>query len=251
MSKEAANEASIQEETFSDRDELLGSSFQLSSFDRNSQRNSERLIDGSEDESTTAFLRENRSKSNIFMAFMNMANSILGAGVIGQPFAIKNCGLVGGIFAVILLSVLVDWTIRLIVVNMKITGKTTYQDSVEFAMGRKGKLLILLSNGLFAFGGCVGFCIIIGDTIPHVLRAFFPGHENLFHRNIIIILVTCFISFPLSLNRNISKLSKASMLALVSMVFIVVIVLVEGPMIDDAYKGSFNTTCLLYTSRCV
>ena len=29
------------------------------------------------------------------MAFMNMANSILGAGIIGQPYAFRNSGLIG------------------------------------------------------------------------------------------------------------------------------------------------------------
>lgn len=196
-----------------------------------------------------SLLQEHNQKSNIYMAFMNMANSILGAGIIGQPFAIKNCGLLGGVFAIILLSFLVDWTIRLIVVNLKLTGKTTYQDTVEFALGRWGKILILLANGLFAFGGCIGFCIIIGDTIPHVLRAFFPSHESMFHRNIIISFVTVFISLPLSLNRDISKLSKASMLALISMLLIVFIVVIKGPMVDSSYKGDLKKNEIVFTPR--
>lgn len=34
--------------------------------------------------------------STMKMAFMNMANSILGAGIIGQPYAFRNSGLIGG-----------------------------------------------------------------------------------------------------------------------------------------------------------
>ncbi|CUS24325.1 LAQU0S15e01970g1_1 [Lachancea quebecensis] len=249
MSKDPFNEPFLQGRGSRDQRGLLSDHFELSSFDRSNQARPERRSMDSEDGFASTFLHEQRSKSNILMAFMNMANSILGAGIIGQPFAVKNCGLLGGVLAIVLLSFLVDWTIRLIVVNLRISGKTTYQDSVELAMGRKGKLLILLSNGLFAFGGCIGFCIIIGDTIPHVLRAFFSGHDNLFHRNIVIVVVTCLISFPLSLNRDISKLSKASMLALASMVVIVVIVVCKGPTTDSAYKGSFNSGNLLFTPR--
>lgn len=105
-------------------------------------------------------LRDNDKKSTMRWAFMNMANSILGAGVVGQPFAIRNCGIIGGILAYIILVLLVDWTLRLIVINLTLAGKKTYQDTVEFALGRKGRILVLLSNGLFAFGGCIGFCII-------------------------------------------------------------------------------------------
>ncbi|AET37341.1 Avt2p Ecym_1084 [Eremothecium cymbalariae DBVPG len=202
-----------------------------------------------EDPNVSQLTNPNRGKSNMYMAFMNMANSILGAGVIGQPFAIKNCGLIGGVCLIVLLTIIVDWTIRLIVINLKLTGKTTYQDSVEFAMGTKGKLLILFVNGLFAFGGCVGFCIIIGDSIPHVLKAFFPSHSELFRRNVVISVVTLFISYPLSLNRNISKLSKASMLALVSLLLIVALVIIRAPKVEDEYKGQFTWEEAFITPR--
>ena len=44
-------------------------------------------------------LRENDKKSSMRMAFMNLANSILGAGIITQPFAIKNAGILGGLIS--------------------------------------------------------------------------------------------------------------------------------------------------------
>lgn len=224
---------------------------ELASFD-NSKYNEENTMPldlEQEDPFTESIYLSNERKSNRYMAFMNMANSILGSGVIGQPYAMKNCGLVGGLIATLLLSILVDWTIRLIVINLKLTSKTTYQDSVEVALGKWGKILILAANGLFAFGGCIGFCIIIGDTIPHVLSAFFPNHSGLFHRNIIIVLVTVFISYPLSLNRDISKLSKTSMLALFGLLAIVVIIIIKAPMAPSEYKGTFSAGELIITPR--
>lgn len=182
-------------------------------------------------------LRDNDKKSTMRWAFMNMANSILGAGVVGQPFAIRNCGIIGGILAYIILVLLVDWTLRLIVINLTLAGKKTYQDTVEFALGRKGRILVLLSNGLFAFGGCIGFCIIIGDTIPHFLQSIFHSSNFFFRRNVVITIVTLFISYPLSLQRNIAALSKASFLALISMVVIVFSVVVQGPRVDMSLKG--------------
>lgn len=195
-----------------------------------------------EDPLVADVLRDNESKSSMRWAFMNMANSILGAGVIGQPFAIKNCGIIGGIFVYLALVLLVDWTLRLIVINLTLSGKKTYQDTVEFAMGKWGRILVLVSNGLFALGGCIGFCIIIGDTIPHFLRAVFQSNSPLLGRNVIITAVTCFISYPLSLQRNIAALSKASFLALISMVIIVSCVVIRGPLLDSSLKGGPLTT---------
>lgn len=178
--------------------------------------------------------------STMRMAFMNMANSILGAGIIGQPYAFKNSGLVGGIVLMVFLTFLVDWTLRLIVVNASLLRKSSYQDTVQYCFGNVGKALLLFSISSFAYGGCIAFCIIIGDTIPHVFKAFLPlaitSPESIsgwiFRRNSIIILFTVCVSYPLSLTRDISKLAKASAFALMGMLIIVVTVVLRGPFTD-------------------
>lgn len=82
-----------------------------------------------------------------------------------------------------------------------------------------------------------------GDTIPHVIRSAFPTLQVipilslLTNRKFIIFLCTSCISYPLSLYRDIHKLSRASGLALVGMLIIVISVLVEGPHVPPELKG--------------
>lgn len=180
--------------------------------------------------------QEDSPKSSMKMAFMNMSNSILGAGIIGQPYATKNCGIFTSIFVFIFLTVLVDWTIRLIIINCKLSATKTYQDTANQCFGKLGKFIILLSQGFFAIGGSVAFCIIIGDTIPHVLQSITPDKwlENnyflqfLLKRNTVIVLLTCFISYPLSLTDNIAKLAVSSLFALINMLTIILIIVIHG-----------------------
>ena len=193
-------------------------------------------------------------KSNMKMAFMNMANSIIGAGIIGQPYAVRQSGLVGGILLLISLTFVIDWTIRLMVVNAKMSGTDTFQATVSKCFGKFGLITISVAQGAFAFGGSMAFCVIIGDTIPHVINAIFPSLQNtpvisvLVKRNSIIIIFTTFISYPLALNRDISKLAKASALALVSMLIIVLTVVIRGPALNTDLKGSFNLPLLTVNS---
>lgn len=90
------------------------------------------------------------------------------------------------------------------------------------------------------------FGMIIGDTIPHVIRSVFPSLSSvpvlsiLTHRNVIILLTTLCVSFPLSLYRDIHKLARASALALVSMLVIVASVLIESPRVDPELRGDSN-----------
>lgn len=87
------------------------------------------------------------------------------------------------------------------------------------------------------------FGIIIGDTIPHVIRSVFPKLSTipilklLTNRQFMIALCTICVSYPLSLYRDIHKLSRASGLALVGMLVIVCSVLIEGPHAPPELKG--------------
>lgn len=106
---------------------------------------------------------------------MNMANSIIGAGIIGQPYAFRQAGLTMGVLLLVALTITVDWTIRLIVVNSKLSGADSFQGTMEHCFGKSGLVAISVAQFAFAFGGMLAFCIIVGDTIPNVVAAIFPS----------------------------------------------------------------------------
>jgi len=101
------------------------------------------------------------------------------------------------------------------------------------------------------------FSVIIGDTIPHVIAYLFPvlaehaGLRLLVDRRFIIVLCTLAVSFPLSLHRDIVKLSKSSgfgkslmreqesaeQAALVSMCIIVTTVVLRGAAVEPELRG--------------
>ncbi|MBE3041530.1 hypothetical protein IMZ48_02910 [Candidatus Bathyarchaeota archaeon] len=152
-----------------------------------------------------------RPKSGLRSAFMNMANSIIGAGIIGQPYALRQAGLLSGIVLLVLLTLAVDWTVRLIVVNSKLSGANSFQGTVQHCFGKAGLIAISVAQWAFAFGGMVAFAVIVGDTIPHVLLAIWPNLRDvavlglLADRRAVIVVFVMGISFPLTLYRDIAK----------------------------------------------
>ncbi|KAH0827502.1 transmembrane amino acid transporter protein-domain-containing protein [Lanmaoa asiatica] len=148
-----------------------------------------------------------------------------------------------GIFLLVVLCGVTDWTIRLVVINAKLSGRNSYIEIMNSCFGASGRAAVSLFQFAFAFGGMCAFGIIIGDTIPHVIRSLFPTIYkipilSLFaNRQFIIALCTICVSYPLSLHRDIHKLSRASGLALIGMVIIVTSVLIEGPHADPELKG--------------
>ena len=156
-------------------------------------------------------LENARPRSGTKMAFMNMANSIIGAGIIGQPYALRQAGMVTGILLLAALTLTVDWTIRLIVINSKLSGADSFQATMQHCFGKSGLVAISVAQWAFAFGGMIAFCIIVGDTIPHVLESMFPSLRDmsflwlLTDRRAVIVLFVLGVSYPLSLYRDIAK----------------------------------------------
>ncbi|KAH6897426.1 transmembrane amino acid transporter protein-domain-containing protein [Thelonectria olida] len=193
-----------------------------------------------------------RPKSGLKSAFMNMANSIIGAGIIGQPYAIRQAGLLAGILLLVGLTVIVDWTICLIVINSKLSGTSHFQGTVEHCFGRSGLIAISVAQWVFAFGGMVAYGVIVGDTIPHVLKAVWPDLPGvpvlglLTNRQVAIAVFIMGIGYPLTLYRDIAKLAKASTFALIGMLVIVVTVLIQGILTPSAERGSFSPQLLTF-----
>ncbi|GAB5591375.1 hypothetical protein Unana1_06275 [Umbelopsis nana] len=196
------------------------------------------------DPTLDAALRLPTDGGSIFESFVNMANSIVGAGIIGLPFAFKEAGLWMGIVLLIGLTIVVDWTVRLLIFNGKMAGQTTYIDLMDFAFGRPGRIAISIFSFIFAFGAMCAYCVIIGDTIPHVIRSLVPTIDSIpilwmfSNRRLCITFFTVTVSWPLSMYRDISKLAKTSALALSAIFVIIITVLIEGPKMAAEIRGA-------------
>ncbi|GAV29481.1 hypothetical protein PMKS-002982 [Pichia membranifaciens] len=108
--------------------------------------------------------------SDLKSAFFNMTNSIVGAGIVGIPKAFLNSGLIAGALLMIILTFLNDWTLRLIIVNTKLSGTKSYTGFVTHSYGTVGKIIVLLSQGLFALGGSIELVgATSGSTLAYIL----------------------------------------------------------------------------------
>ncbi|KAG5651775.1 hypothetical protein H0H81_007528 [Sphagnurus paluster] len=183
------------------------------------------------------------SGGGLLDSIANMANSILGAGIIGLPYAVSQAGFFTGLLLLVALCGVTDWTIRLIVVNAKLSGRQSYIEIMDHCFGPSGRAAVSFFQFAFAFGGMCAFGIIIGDTIPHVVRSIFPNLYTIpflsifANRQFIIALCTVCVSYPLSLYRDIHKLSRASGVALLGMLIIVASVIIEGPHSAPELRG--------------
>lgn len=96
------------------------------------------------------------AKSGIFGTSSNLVNSIVGAGIIGIPYAIHNAGLVAGILLLVLVSYLTDKSLRILIElanfhpKLKDLGVHTFEDLMSIPFGRYGTLFVLVNMYVFS-----------------------------------------------------------------------------------------------------
>ena len=102
---------------------------------------------------------------------------------------------------------------------------------------------IIIGNFSWKLSPSLHLTLCKGDTIPHVIRSVFPNLKStpvlsvFGNRQFVIALCTICVSYPLSLYRDIHKLSRASGLALLGMIVIVTSVLIRAPQSPAELKG--------------
>ncbi|XP_033761730.1 putative sodium-coupled neutral amino acid transporter 11 isoform X2 [Pecten maximus] len=174
---------------------------------------------------------DGRLRSNIPMTSFNFINSIIGSGVIGIPFALKQAGFVFGIFLLMLVALITDYSVIILIEAGKLSNTNSYQDMILVACGRPGFYILTTLQFLYPLIAMISYQVIIGDTITKVIISLGGedtlGDTILANRQFIIFLATLLVTLPLSLYRDIAKLSKWAFLSLVLVLFILICICIR------------------------
>lgn len=72
---------------------------------------------------------------------------------LGLPYAVSQAGFVTGLALLVILCAVTDWTIRLIVINAKLAGRSSYIEIMNHCFGPSGRAAVSFFQFAFAFGG--------------------------------------------------------------------------------------------------
>ncbi len=87
-------------------------------------------------------------------ACFTMVNGILGAGVLGYPFAFRSCGLIAAGGLVLLCLSACQLSMRLLLLSSQLTGRRTYEELALYAFGQPGRQTITSSIFVLNMGAC-------------------------------------------------------------------------------------------------
>lgn len=168
------------------------------------------------------------AKSSIAGTSANFVNSIIGAGIIGLPFAFNEAGFFSGIVLMLVVGGATYYSVQLIISLGVRLKQHDYEALVEHVLGRAGFYSVIAAMFMFAFGAMLAYMIIIGDTVGIVLAHSAGVEMTLGLRRLIICLASVVLILPLCLARDMATLSKTSFLSVLAVAWIIVTVIVRA-----------------------
>uniref|UniRef100_A0A8B9P7M0 Putative sodium-coupled neutral amino acid transporter 11 n=1 Tax=Apteryx owenii TaxID=8824 RepID=A0A8B9P7M0_APTOW len=167
--------------------------------------------------------------SDLASAGFNIINSIIGSGIIGLPYSMKQAGFPLGVLLLFGVAYITDYSIILLIKGGNLSSTSTYQELVKKTYGLIGYLILSTLQFLYPFIAMISYNIITGDTLTKVFQRI-PGVEPgnvLTDRHFIILFTTIIFTLPISLYHDIAKLGKVSLISLILTIVILVVVMVR------------------------
>lgn len=190
-----------------------------------------------------------KKSATIISCFFNLANTILGAGMLGLPYAFSKSGWLLGSFLMIFSGISSCFALHFLTLcSLKggVDGLPASFYSVASEAMPSFKSVIDLAVALKCFGVATSYLIVIGDTIPDVM-IFANASESWHHRQIWITL-GFFIVIPLCYLRNVDALKYTSFASICFVFFIMILIILFS-------LGIINEPdlepCIDITSNCI
>ena len=155
-------------------------------------------------------------KSNILMASFTLINTILGADLLTLPYSFARTGWCFGIILQTLTAIIAGYSFITLAIQAEIVTSIDYQFVVLKILGKVARVYATFSLLIYSFCTMLGFCVVLKDAM------FFFSLNDHAYKNIIMWLFLVCIMIPLSLFRDINKLSITSIFAIISVMYLLI-----------------------------
>ncbi|XP_073223688.1 amino acid transporter AVT6A [Cicer arietinum] len=185
-------------------------------------------------------------------AVFNLSTTIVGAGIMALPAAVKQLGLIPGLVMIILCGALTESSVVMLLRFTRASKSSTYSGVVRDAFGGIGRFILLICIIFNNMGMLIVYMVIIGDVFSGtwskgvhysgVLEEWF-GQRWWSTRPVLLFLTTLFVFLPLASFRRVDSLRYSSALSVV--LAIVFVVITAGVAIVKFIDGSIEMPHLM------
>ena len=172
----------------------------------------EKYIEYPEDGDGQNLNEETIGKDSIKASGAQIANTIMGAGILSIPIIMRYLGLLLGIIFIIFLAFCTIYSVFILIRCHEITGKNGFSMLGKITMGKFGSILIKIIIIINNLGFCIAYFRIFGEVFQTIIQGYVSPDSfwaNNWH-NFIYIIFASFIMFYFIFIKNLSALKKVA-----------------------------------------
>eukprot|EP00301_Raphidiophrys_heterophryoidea_P003541 c11594_g1_i2.p1 GENE.c11594_g1_i2~~c11594_g1_i2.p1 ORF type:complete len:449 (+),score=91.23 c11594_g1_i2:1014-2360(+) len=192
----------------------------------------------------TSFVQGRRT--SFFLSILNLTNGILGAGILGLPYACSRSGFILFSILLVAMGIVVDYSLSLLLQCCRFVNKFSYEELGLQAFGPRGPIIVGIAILVQNMGAMVSYLVVVGDLLPPVIKlAVGDDSDSPFARRQILMILAIFgVAFPIATLRQMALMSFASGLAFASIFVFTLVVIARYPTVDVCHHGQCAETSL-------
>eukprot|EP00440_Ansanella_granifera_P042498 gb/GFBE01046068.1/.p1 GENE.gb/GFBE01046068.1/~~gb/GFBE01046068.1/.p1 ORF type:complete len:548 (+),score=91.12 gb/GFBE01046068.1/:1-1644(+) len=170
----------------------------------------------------------------------NLVNTIIGGGILGLPYAVRQCGIVLGGSLLVLFAVFTDLAVWMLLVCVDATRQQSFALVGEALYGPSMGIAVDLAVFLNNLGVLTSYVVVIGDLVPPFM-AHVSAPKLFQDRTSLLCMSAAFILLPLSCLRSMGALRHASLICLFMIWMLMVLVVAMGTGVIDVSEASHDS----------
>jgi amino acid permease len=191
------------------------------------------LIDQKEEE------REEEGSASFFSTCLNLLKSIIGAGILAIPLALKRMGYVPGLLIMGLAALLSGFGLYLLSVVIARSSRNSTFSSVAKEYYPKGAIALDVAIIVKCMGVGMSYVSVVGEVIPDIIRGFNPrliDRYSWLNVKAIWVWITIGIMAPVVSMRKIDSLKYTSFFGMAAVSYLLGISIYQLAMTSTIYK---------------
>jgi solute carrier family 38 (sodium-coupled neutral amino acid transporter), member 11 len=195
---------------------------------------------------------QQESKSTLVGTTSNLINAIVGAGIVGIPYAVNQCGFMSGILLIIICAYITDKSLYLLITTAKHIHVPTYETLAEGCFGSTGYYFICMNMFICAYGAMVSYLLIMKQTFGALLLStnmdditnyHAIAYDTIYMRRILLFIISFCVVLPIACKRDMADLAITSRFnVLIDTLLVLLITITSIPIILKTFFHTNDTT---------
>lgn len=157
-----------------------------------------------------------------------LLNSMIGSGILNQPYVFKESGIIGGIVG-FLLATVATWTGLMCLTSAGIQEDIWEYSGLAFrAFEKNGERVVDIAIIVLTFGSQLGYILVVGTTLSGLLKSWGCDLDVCGNTPITIVSVAVFVT-PVCMFRHFGHLAYLSVFSIVTIFAVMGLVMIGGP----------------------